>query len=219
MYLHSILELYPDCAAAKEARAVMSTAHTAAGSSVAVAERTVGEKDAPEVLEKVGDRLAKGDEKLRAVGGHESSSIADQRAAERAIRHYFLYRTRLERLALVVRPRYEATRLVLRSRSEPTKPLVGYEIYRTTGSDEPSQLLGLTDSGGAIVLPRGEGELETLVVKNGRQLLARLPLIAGQQETLTARIVDDDAKGENQTGKNHGVDRCTGQLEGDHGGQ
>jgi hypothetical protein len=101
---------------------------------------------------------------------------------------------RLERLALLVRPRHEATRLVLRSRSEPTKPLVGYEIHRGAGSDEQSQILGLTDASGSIVLPLGDAELETLVVRNGRQLLARLPLIPGQQDTMTARIVDDDGR-------------------------
>jgi hypothetical protein len=101
---------------------------------------------------------------------------------------------RIERLALLLRPRYETTRLVLRSRTEPTKPLAGYDIYRRGASPEETELLGTTDRDGAIELTREAGNLETLLVKNGQQLLARLPVVAGQAPELTARIVDDDAR-------------------------
>ena len=101
---------------------------------------------------------------------------------------------RIERLALLVRPRHDATRLVLRSRGDSAKPLVGYEIHRRGEGEDDTKLLGETDSRGAFVVPRGEGGLETLIVKNGKQLLARLPLVPGYEETLTANIVDDDGR-------------------------
>jgi hypothetical protein len=101
---------------------------------------------------------------------------------------------RIERLALLVKPRHEATRLVLRSRSDESKTLAGYEIHRRNFGAEETELLGVTDSQGSFVVPRGDGSLETLVVKSGKQPLARLPLVPGYAETLTAQIIDDDAR-------------------------
>jgi hypothetical protein len=101
--------------------------------------------------------------------------------------------TRIERLALVARPRYEATRLLLRSRSDLSKPLAGYEIHRRTGESD-SELLGVTGADGSFAVAVGDGSLETLIVKNGKQPLARLPLVPGYQETVAANIVDDDGR-------------------------
>jgi hypothetical protein len=101
---------------------------------------------------------------------------------------------RIERLGLLVKPRHEATRLVLRSRSDESKTLAGYEIHRRNFGAEETELLGVTDEHGSFVVPRGDGSLETLVVKSGKQPLARLPLVPGYEETLTAAIVDDDGR-------------------------
>jgi hypothetical protein len=104
---------------------------------------------------------------------------------------------RVERLALVVRPRLDATRLVLRSRNDKTKPLAGYEIYRRVGDDnQKTELLGQTDAKGELTISRADeiGGLETLVVKNGRQLLARLPVVPGYERKLTAYLIDDDGR-------------------------
>lgn len=108
---------------------------------------------------------------------------------------------RLQRLALLVRPERDATRLVLRSRGDRSKPLAGYEIYRRlevepqTAESQSTALLGQTDEQGSLTIPRGDSHgLETLVVKNGRQLLARLPLVPGYEEMLTAYLVDDDGR-------------------------
>ncbi len=101
---------------------------------------------------------------------------------------------RIERLALLVRPRHEATTLLLRSRSDAEKPLVGYEVHRRLKDGDKTELLGITDSRGSLVVPPGDGSLETLVVKNGKQLLARLPLVPGYEQTLTAAIADDEGR-------------------------
>jgi hypothetical protein len=102
---------------------------------------------------------------------------------------------RIQRLALLVRPRREATQLVLRSRGDQAKPLTNYEIHRRPEGESPeTQLLGTTDSRGELTIPRGNADLETLVVKNGQQLLARLPLVPGYEESLTAYLVDDDGR-------------------------
>jgi hypothetical protein len=101
---------------------------------------------------------------------------------------------RLERLALVVRPHYETTRLVLHSRTDPGKPLAGYEVYQRGAGPDEATLLGTTGADGSLLLPSDAGSLTTLIVKNGQQLLARLPVVIGQAATLTAAIVDDDAR-------------------------
>ena len=101
---------------------------------------------------------------------------------------------RLERLALLVRPRHSETQLTLRSRSQPEKPLVGYEIHRRIENTDQTELIATTDGQGSIVLPAVGVELETLIVKSGKQLLARLPLVPGYESKLTARITDDDGR-------------------------
>jgi hypothetical protein len=101
---------------------------------------------------------------------------------------------RLERLALLVRPRYDQTQLVLRSRTAPAKALVGYEVHRRVENTDQTELLGISDEQGAILLDGAVGELETLIVKSGKQLLARLPVVPGHEPTLTAYIVDDDGR-------------------------
>lgn len=99
---------------------------------------------------------------------------------------------RIDRLALAIRPRYETTQLVLRSRTDPQKPLVGYEIHTRAPGSEETQPLGLTDAHGAFELPPSTGGVQMLYVRNGRQLLARLPIVPGQADSITASIVDDD---------------------------
>lgn len=88
MYLHTILEQYPDTEAAADAQRLMAGAHEAAGDVVEASMRTVAAKEAPKLIESVQKHLEKGDRWRAAVGAHEGSSVAGQRAAERAIGHY-----------------------------------------------------------------------------------------------------------------------------------
>jgi hypothetical protein len=101
---------------------------------------------------------------------------------------------RMERLALLVRPRFDETKLALRSRTDTSKPLANYEIHQRIPDSDETHLVGLTDSRGSVTIYRGDGALETLVVKNGKQLLARLPLVPGYEKSLTAYVVDDDGR-------------------------
>jgi hypothetical protein len=103
---------------------------------------------------------------------------------------------RIQRLALLVRPRLDSTRLVLRSRSDSKKPLAGYEVHRRLdGETQATELLGHTDSQGSLnILRQDKTELDTLLVKNGQQMLARLPLVPGFEKSLTAYLVDDDGR-------------------------
>ena len=55
--------------------------------------------------------------------------------------------------------------------------MTGYEVFVKGIEDKPTELLGVTDWRGSIEVPRGDVPVRTLYVKNGNQLLARLPLV------------------------------------------
>ena len=88
MYLHSLLEIYAGTEAAKEAAALMAKAHQEAGRAVDVARKTVPEDQAEKTIAEVESHLSRAGAAYRDVGGHEGSSMRDQRAAESAIGHY-----------------------------------------------------------------------------------------------------------------------------------
>jgi hypothetical protein len=100
---------------------------------------------------------------------------------------------RTERLALLVRPTFETTTLVLQARST-GKRLAGYELHLKAPGEEESQPIGASDGRGTVALPREEGGLRLLYVRNGRQLLARLPIVFGQEREMVATMVDDDGR-------------------------
>jgi hypothetical protein len=101
---------------------------------------------------------------------------------------------RTERLALAAKPQFPATTLMLKSRTGDRGPLAGYEIFAKRPDSENVVHLGTSDWRGQIELPRGDGSLELLLIRNGSQLLARLPIIPGQDERLTADLMDDDGR-------------------------
>lgn len=88
MYLHTILEQYPETKASKEATKVIARAHEQAGASAEIGQKTVSDDEAPKILDEINKHLERGDRWLKAVGGHEGSSTQDQRSAERAVKYY-----------------------------------------------------------------------------------------------------------------------------------
>jgi hypothetical protein len=101
---------------------------------------------------------------------------------------------RMERLALLVKPQFPATTLSLRSKTADPRPLTGYEVFAKQPDGTESPLLGVTDWRGQIDLPRTDGSLQLFLIRNGSQLLARLPIVPGQDEQLEAQLVDDDGR-------------------------
>ena len=101
---------------------------------------------------------------------------------------------RTERLALLVRSEWPETRLVLESRTSPSRPLGGYDVFQFEGRDAEAKLLGTTAIDGSIVLPSNDGQVMSLLVRSGGQLLARLPVVPGQAPELVAKVVDDDGR-------------------------
>ncbi len=82
----------------------------------------------------------------------------------------------------------------MRSRGEAKRPLAGYEIHAQGADSKSTELLGRTDGEGSLAIAPAAGGLRILLVKNGGELLARLPLVPGVSHSLTAVIADDDRR-------------------------
>jgi hypothetical protein len=123
--------------------------------------------------------------------------------------------SRRERYALGVQPTLPETELVLESRTrrrdEPGVPLADLEVYSTIPSVEPveqrtaeqeqeeqrrnpPELLGYTDWLGRIRIEPAETPLRVLYIKNGGQLLARLPIVPGAEAVQVAQVPDDNPR-------------------------
>ncbi|OHB66747.1 MAG: hypothetical protein A2V70_09975 [Planctomycetes bacterium RBG_13_63_9] len=103
-------------------------------------------------------------------------------------------RGRVQQLALaVVAPRKPST-LRLVAQSDPKRALAGYEVFGRDPDSKTATLLGRTDRRGRITVPPGKGPLCILLVRNGNELLARLPIVPGAEEEIVAEIADDDER-------------------------
>jgi hypothetical protein len=101
---------------------------------------------------------------------------------------------RIEQLAIALRGNPGDTTIRLHSRTEAAKPLVGYEIYAQNPDDEGLTRIGLTNDEGKLAIPPGEARVRTLYVKNGGQLLARLPIVPGAVPQMDVPLPDDDPR-------------------------
>jgi hypothetical protein len=103
--------------------------------------------------------------------------------------------SRIEQLGLAIKPRYDHTNLRLVDRREPSEPLVGYEVYARRGGPDESELIGRTDWRGNLTIPRIPDEpVQVLFVRNGQQLLGKLPVVPGSEQELVAPLRNDDLR-------------------------
>jgi hypothetical protein len=86
------------------------------------------------------------------------------------------------------------TVLALRSRTTADKPLVGYEVFAKNVDDESTTPLGASDADGRLDVPPARSRVQLLYIRNGGQLLARLPVVPGADVQLVAPLPDDDAR-------------------------
>jgi hypothetical protein len=101
---------------------------------------------------------------------------------------------RVEQVALGLRAEPADTVLRLHSRTVPDKPLVGYEIFAQKPSQEGVERLGTTDRAGTLAVPPGESRVRMLYLKNGGQVLARLPIVPGTEREISVPLPDDDPR-------------------------
>ena len=97
----------------------------------------------------------------------------------------------VEQLAVLVRPPQGETQLQLVSRTDADEPLPGYAVYVQQPGQVATTRVGVTNQQGVVTVPAGEGPLQILLIKNGDEILARLPIAAGLSPSLTAAVPDD----------------------------
>jgi len=101
---------------------------------------------------------------------------------------------RTVRLALRAKPRGDATELIVQTQGDTPAPLGGYEVYSKPPEGEDAELLGVTDWRGQIAVARKPNLLQILYVRNGGQLLARLPVVAGLESSVSVQVTNDDPR-------------------------
>lgn len=110
-------------------------------------------------------------------------------------------RGRIETLALAAKLSDQPTTLVVASRTDKRR-LPGYEVFSYLPPNPKTTLVGYTDWRGELTIPpkpiTAEGEpaspLMMLVIKNGGEFLAKLPVLPGWREQVIAEIRDDDQR-------------------------
>ncbi len=100
-------------------------------------------------------------------------------------------RGRVQQLALAVKPPVRPTRLTLLARTGSKRPLGGYDVFMQKPGEKPTEWLGRTGIAGSILIPSTPHLLHILYIRNGGQLLAKLPLVPGFEESATASVIDD----------------------------
>ena len=103
-------------------------------------------------------------------------------------------RGRVQSLALRIVPPRSASTLTLKSRSGSESVLPGYDVYAHPPDSKRTTLVGRSDWQGRVTVPPAENALRVLLVKNGGEILARLPLVPGLQSECVAPIADDDGR-------------------------
>jgi len=103
-------------------------------------------------------------------------------------------RRRVESLTLRVVPPKGPTKLTLQSRTEPKIVLPGYDVYSHPPGSRITTYVGRTDRQGCLLVPPGKELLRVLLVKNGGNALARLPLVPGLKPQQTAVVINDDQR-------------------------
>jgi hypothetical protein len=104
-------------------------------------------------------------------------------------------RARTELVAIAVRPDDgESITVKLRSRTDEAKPLVGYEVETEDLGDEKAHLIGRSDERGELRVSSRQSSIQTLTVKSGGSVLARVPVVAGLGGEIEMRLPDDDLR-------------------------
>ena len=112
--------------------------------------------------------------------------------------------SRTQRFGLLVRPTGRATELKLVAQGDETHTLKGYDVFAKTpqpqGSkeelteEEEAKRLGQSDWRGVIHIDPIKSGVRVIYVKNGQQLLARLPMVPGYYPEQTAVLPNDDSR-------------------------
>jgi len=112
--------------------------------------------------------------------------------------------SRTQRFGLLVRPTGRPTQLKLVAQDDEAHSLKGYDVFAKTpqplgkdeklAEEEEPKKLGQTDWRGVIEIEPIKSGVRVIYVRNGRQLLARLPMVPGYYPEQTATLPNDDSR-------------------------
>ncbi|MDA7979904.1 MAG: hypothetical protein MPJ50_14140 [Pirellulales bacterium] len=100
-------------------------------------------------------------------------------------------RGREEKYALAVRITHPKTTLKAVDLRDVSRGLEGYEIIAYTPDSPVTTRLGRTNDLGEITIPADDNPLHLLLVRSGRRMLARLPIVPGSQQVAQIELTDD----------------------------
>jgi hypothetical protein len=103
------------------------------------------------------------------------------------------------RLALGATPTATAMRLKLVSSGASPSPLEGYEVIAQAGDTASGKSLGISDARGSVTIPPGAATVQVLLVRQGSQTLARLPIVPGLVTEIQLALADDRQRLEIET--------------------
>lgn len=101
---------------------------------------------------------------------------------------------RIEQLAIALHADPADTKLQLVSRKDDKKPLVGYEVLVPNERGQQPARIDVSDTTGSVRIPAAQPRVQMLLVKHGNQLLARLPVVPGAEQSIRLPLPDDDAR-------------------------
>ncbi len=103
-------------------------------------------------------------------------------------------RGRVDQLAIRLPRTQGPSELRLVSRGENPRPLVGYEVFAQDGINDEKPSIGKTGLDGAIVVPPGDSRIQTVWVKSGTQLAAKIPIATGADPLIVAPLLDESKR-------------------------
>lgn len=103
-------------------------------------------------------------------------------------------RGRVETMALAVKRPLLETTVRFYATHDQELGLAGYEVFAQTPGETTYRSLGLTDEEGQVVVQRGIGPVEMLLLRSDGQLLAKVPVVPGNGQKTEIPIADDVAR-------------------------
>lgn len=101
---------------------------------------------------------------------------------------------RLSRLGLAVRTTEHSTRIVLQAAGSSAAPLVDYDLVEPGARPGQVQRVARTNAQGVAVIAADARPWRLLYVRQGEHLLARLPLVTGQQREILVSLPSNDVR-------------------------
>ena len=141
-------------------------------------------------------------QKINATGSIECKVYATGSLAKNPVRARSSSRT--HKYGLLVRPTANKTDLKLVDRDQPGRGLEGYTVFSKTpqfpseqnfnAEEGDPRTLGQTDWRGIVEVDRLSTHIRIIYVRNGQQMLARIPIVPGLDDVHVALLPSDDLR-------------------------